>query len=66
MIVAGSQRLRGPRFDQRRFLRREEDVAGRGAEEVLQHVEIERAIVLGRGHQHGAVGDERHAEEAGA
>ncbi len=50
---------------ERGFLRRQEEVPGGQAEEVLQHVEVERSILLGRRHQHRAIGDQRQAEEAG-
>ena len=43
------------RLHERGFLRCQEEVPGGQPEEVLQHVEVERAILFGRGHQHGAI-----------
>ncbi len=62
----GLQRRGRARLDQRRFLRREEDVAGGRTEVLLEHVEVEGAVLLRGRHQHGAVGDERQAEVARA
>ena len=44
------------------LLRREEDVAGREAKEVAQHVQVDGPILLGGGHQHGAVRHQGNAE----
>src|SRR5581483_6428618 len=47
------------RRDERFFFGREEEVAGGTAEELAQHLEIDRRILFGRRQQNRAVADER-------
>src|SRR5437764_8955940 len=50
---------------ERFFLRRQKDESLSLREEIREDIEIDRWILFGRRHEHGALGDNRHTEEAG-
>ena len=63
MTADGGSGARAALTDHRFLLRRQEQVGARQAEERRQdRARADQLLVLGRRHQHGAIGDERQAE----